>query len=261
VNNGSTDGTKEWLDSQADLKVVHQENLGGAGGFHTGMKYAVENGADYVWIMDDDVVANPDALHELLHAETDLGDFSFLASAVYGIDGDILNVPVVDGRTTQNGYPEWPRFLSKGIVKIRLATFVSLLIPRKTIEEFGLPLPEFIMWGDDTEYTRRITKHLPAYMVGKSVVIHKRSIQTPPCILTETDRDRIKMYFYRYRNTVFLEKLERGGYAYRYTARKMIRHIRRCLLSPPFRLLKSKTVLLGYLAGFSFRPAEGRGDA
>lgn len=33
VNNGSTDGTTEWLKEQKDLIVIHQENVGGSGGF------------------------------------------------------------------------------------------------------------------------------------------------------------------------------------------------------------------------------------
>ena len=41
VNNGSTDGTKEWLVQQADIITINQENLGGAGGFYTGMKYCM----------------------------------------------------------------------------------------------------------------------------------------------------------------------------------------------------------------------------
>ena len=55
VNNGSTDGSREWLESQNDIYLINQGNLGGAGGFNTGMKQAVLNGTDYVWIMDDDV--------------------------------------------------------------------------------------------------------------------------------------------------------------------------------------------------------------
>ena len=47
VNNGSTDGTKEWLDNQADLAVIHQENVGGSGGFYRGIEHAYESG--YEW--------------------------------------------------------------------------------------------------------------------------------------------------------------------------------------------------------------------
>ena len=40
VNNGSTDGTTEWLAAQEGLTVINQTNVGGAGGFYTGIQYA-----------------------------------------------------------------------------------------------------------------------------------------------------------------------------------------------------------------------------
>ena len=49
VNNGSTDGTAEWLAEQHDLKVVSQENVGGSGGFYTGIREAYDMGADWIW--------------------------------------------------------------------------------------------------------------------------------------------------------------------------------------------------------------------
>lgn len=66
VNNGSTDSTLEWLSLQSDIITITQENCGGAGGFHTGMKYAAENEYDYCWVMDDDVISEPNALEELI---------------------------------------------------------------------------------------------------------------------------------------------------------------------------------------------------
>jgi rhamnopyranosyl-N-acetylglucosaminyl-diphospho-decaprenol beta-1,3/1,4-galactofuranosyltransferase len=60
VDNASTDGTGEWLAS-ADGIVAHRldHNRGGAGGFHEGLRLAVERGADLAWLMDDDGL--PDA--------------------------------------------------------------------------------------------------------------------------------------------------------------------------------------------------------
>src|SRR4051812_22889241 len=66
INNGSTDGTDAWLKTQPDLRVVTQPNLGGAGGFATGMQTAYEAGFDKLWCMDDDCVADPGALAALL---------------------------------------------------------------------------------------------------------------------------------------------------------------------------------------------------
>ena len=39
VNNGSTDGTTEWLAAQEGLTIINQTNVGGAGGFYTGIQY------------------------------------------------------------------------------------------------------------------------------------------------------------------------------------------------------------------------------
>ncbi len=66
VNNGSTDGTGAWLDEQEDLTVIHQENVGGSGGFYRGIQYAYQAGADWVWCMDDDVFPRPDCMEYLL---------------------------------------------------------------------------------------------------------------------------------------------------------------------------------------------------
>ena len=56
VNNGSTDGTSNWLSLQEDIITITQRNVGGAGGFYTGMKFVAENGYEFCWIMDDDVI-------------------------------------------------------------------------------------------------------------------------------------------------------------------------------------------------------------
>ena len=66
VNNGSTDGTTEWLAAQEGLTVINQTNVGGAGGFYTGIQYAYQAGADWIWCMDDDVFPRADCLEQLL---------------------------------------------------------------------------------------------------------------------------------------------------------------------------------------------------
>ena len=59
VNNASTDGTdikiKEdgYLENENLIYKKLPKNLGGAGGFTYGVKFALENNYDYVWLMDD----------------------------------------------------------------------------------------------------------------------------------------------------------------------------------------------------------------
>ncbi len=68
VNNGSEDGTRAWLDAQADLISIHQEDVGSGGGFATGINRAYADGFDWIWVFDDDCIADFDALAFLMEA-------------------------------------------------------------------------------------------------------------------------------------------------------------------------------------------------
>ena len=58
-------------DRRLDVHYVRlSENSGGAGGFHEGMKQAIEAGFDWLWLMDDDVLVAPDALAVLVEKRT-----------------------------------------------------------------------------------------------------------------------------------------------------------------------------------------------
>ncbi len=203
VNNGSTDGTLAWLESQRDIITISQSNLGGAGGFFTGMKYVVENGYRYCWIMDDDVVCKPEALQELLDAGRRKENIGFVCSRVIGINGCSMNVPTVDERPTANGYPDYTDLISYQMIKVVMATFVSVLLPTSVIREMGLPYKEFFIWGDDLEYTSRISSKYDCYLACQSVVMHKRVLQGALSFFTETNPQRLRNYFYAFRNQTY----------------------------------------------------------
>ena len=68
TNNSSADGTEEWLFTRSDIISQKQENVGSSGGQYAGMKKALETDCDYIWMMDDDVVPEPNCLEELMKA-------------------------------------------------------------------------------------------------------------------------------------------------------------------------------------------------
>ncbi|MCD7883710.1 MAG: glycosyltransferase family 2 protein [Lachnospiraceae bacterium] len=209
IDNNSTDGTedylrkKKYLDNSVIKYIRLPENIGGAGGFHEGMKVAREDEPDWVWIMDDDVLPTETCLEELLHAREVIdGKVSFLASAVRGSNDEAMNVPKINRKQFMS-YTDWYRYLNEGIVQIVKATFVSLLINIEAIRQCGLPWSEFFIWGDDSEYTQRVIRDYgPAYMVGKSQAIHKRVGSDELSIVKEQNVKRIPMYFYYYRNNL-----------------------------------------------------------
>ena len=193
VDNNSTDGTRDYLKGQEgnDLECLFlDENLGGAGGFFYGMKKAYEDGADGIWIMDDDTIPKEDALDKPLEADKKLNhNYGFLASDVRWVDGS----PCVMNQVHKIGNK------METYDRIDTATFVSLLIPRETIEKIGLPIKEYFIWGDDKEYTLRISDLFPSYFIPQSGVIHKMKTNVGSNICTD-DIERIQRYFYAYRN-------------------------------------------------------------
>ncbi|RYJ04080.1 MAG: glycosyltransferase [Actinomycetales bacterium] len=74
VDNASTDHTSDVLAAATNpgLEVIRpDDNLGGAGGFHLGVRTAYAAGYDRIWLMDDDVVPAPDCLTVLLAQDED----------------------------------------------------------------------------------------------------------------------------------------------------------------------------------------------
>lgn len=215
VNNGSTDGTGEWLAEQDDVEVVSQGNVGGAGGFFTGMKYAAERGYEYCWVMDDDVVCESGALGELVRAAEVGGDVGFVCSRVVGESGRAMNVPSADNRACGLAYQDtYDRVVSDGMVKVLSATFVSVLVPVKKIWERGLPLRQFFLWCDDTEYTMRLSATAACYIACRSVVTHRRVNEGRLSFMDEKDPARLRNYHYLFRNRyVYKRRWEESGSA------------------------------------------------
>lgn len=74
VDNASTDGSVEALTSSGYpiIIVKNQINLGGTGGFNTGIRYALEHlQQEFIWLLDNDATVSPDSLTHLVAAMED----------------------------------------------------------------------------------------------------------------------------------------------------------------------------------------------
>ena len=250
INNGSTDNTLDWLNNQSDVITITQENLGGAGGFYTGMKYAVENGYKFCWVMDDDVICESHALEELYKAYYAKEGIGFVCSNVVGIDGRPMNVPTVAVKLADNGYPDFMDLIEKSMIRVSCATFVSVFLPTNIISLIGLPYKEYFTWGDDTEYTERIASKYPCYVAGLSKVVHKRSIQKGLNFLDEVNPTRLNFYFYKYRNIGHRLKLKGEGLSAFYC--EYIKYIIKLCLKRKWK--HAKIICRALLAINGFRP-------
>jgi GT2 family glycosyltransferase len=168
VDQSSRDDIHAYLDAQPDIVLHRQGNLGSAGGFNTGIRIAVERGNDWVWILDEDGVARPDALEHLVacpHFGRD--DTAYVVSRIVNRHGRAQQVPVLTHHLAW-----FDTVLDDGCVGSTYASWLGLLINARAVRRHGLPIREFFLWNEDLEFTDRITRSMNGYCAIRSVIVH-----------------------------------------------------------------------------------------
>src|SRR3972149_11367852 len=68
VDNSSTDGTAEMVKGEFSTAIYHRlpDNVGSGGGDRTGLGLAFEEGASWLWAIDDEVGPEPDVLGRMM---------------------------------------------------------------------------------------------------------------------------------------------------------------------------------------------------
>lgn len=251
IDNASTDGTQESLTeyiAKGQISYVNTgANLGGAGGFQCAIRESVEQGYDAIWMMDDDTIPRSDALGEMVAAANAVPPgWGFLSGKALWTDGSFCKM-------NEQKLLRGDLYRVYGIAPCREATFVSLFLSAETVREIGLPIKEFFIWGDDVEYTRRISARRPSYYVSQSVVTHKTANNVGSNIAKDVP-ERLPRYRYAYRNEVYIARHEdwkRRGYQ----SCKIIYHLIRVMLTAKSdRWQRMKTIVCASAEGLSFNP-------
>lgn len=216
IDNASSDSTAELLAAREGIEVMRlSENLGSSGGFGRGIQAAYEGGDDWIWLLDDDTLPQPDCLAALLAGAARAPRApDVLASVVRWKDGRLhpMNRPWL----RLNRRAEFAVAAGAGLALIRTATFVSVMVCREAVARHGYPRPHYFVWLDDMEYTGRLLRDGVGYMVPESTALH----WTPDAYDTLTDT-RGRFYF-KARNHLWLLRgssfagLERLGYGLSY---------------------------------------------
>lgn len=255
IDNGSGDGTGELVReryqaaSRFPLRYYNTgRNLGGAGGFNFGMKKAMEGGCGWLWLLDDDCIVRPDSLKALMREAEGPGEKAgFLCSRVLWQDGSLcrMNIPWVS-------YREKISETERGAVPVIMATFVSFLVSRKRVEEFGFPISDFFIWADDMEYSRRISRKYPGRYAGASQVLHKTRTNIGSNLVLDAAQD-LSRYRYAYRNEYYVYRREGLPGRLFYFAKRMF-HRAKILLKSDRKRERLRILNRAVREGKRFRP-------
>ncbi len=217
VDNGSSDGTRDWLQGCGDARlelILAPKNLGGAGGFEVGMRAAVDRfDPNWLVVMDDDARPQSGALK------------AFLARDIQGVDALAAAVRYPDGRICEMNRPSLnpfrhPRVFLRTLFgagrqgfhladaayegqarSVDAASFVGLFLSRRAVNALGYPDGRLFLYGDDVIYTLELTRR------GLSLQFDPRIRFEHDC---STFEGRVRVYkplwkvYYTYRNGLIL---------------------------------------------------------
>lgn len=190
VDNGSTDGTIEYLNSlPAKYEVVLlDDNRGVGAGHNEGWRVALENPAcTHIWALENDSIPPPDCLSKLASTASQLASESTPFGAL---------VPTQVHPDEESTFEETvdPEPLST-------MTFNGVLIPAEVIRRVGYIREDFFVDQEDREFgLRLLDAGLPMLADPSATVFHlgkgKRRREEPSVFRT----------YYRVRNSTYLQK-------------------------------------------------------
>jgi GT2 family glycosyltransferase len=209
IDNGSSDNSVSVIQElfpSIEL-ICNINNLGFTGGNNAGISYALERGADYVWLLNNDTIVNSNSLSELVKlAET---------SDNIGLVSPLINYLADRGQSQFVGsYINWGDISIKYPDKQQI-TFdefqtgnnvclwgTALLIKKRLISKIGYLKEEYFAYWEDTEYSMRALRSGYKNVVcAKSIIYHNNE---PPEAISIGKGPHY--FYYMYRNILLLGK-------------------------------------------------------
>jgi GT2 family glycosyltransferase len=263
VDNGSTDESAEVIGRehpQATL-LTNGENLGYADGNNVGIKWALNGGANYVMLLNNDTIIAPDAVDLLVEAVEADPEVGVAGPTVYYHEdperiwsaGGVVNWQ--RGSTHMVGLDQVDQGQFGGAPRrVDFVTGCAMLVDRATLERAGLLDGRFFMYYEEAEWCLRASKAGAGIVhVPRAKVWHKISAQR------QAASPRVHYYMSRNR-LLFLRRSGAGASAWAHVAFEYARTLASWSLQPRWRHKRAqRDVMLRAIADF-FRGRFGRAE-
>lgn len=181
VDNHSSDNSAMLLKQKYNELplIISDFNKGYAGGMNIGIKYALENSADYIILSNNDI-EYPDnflgPMLELIQSNKSIGIVS--PKVLYSNDRKKIYCAGADFKLLRGAGvaafqgKEANKYANE-IREITMAEGSCLLARKEVFEKAGLLNEEFFMYFEDLEFSDRVRKYFKIYFTPKSIIYHK----------------------------------------------------------------------------------------
>lgn len=181
VDNGSTDGTQDFLKNNFPDVEIHQsgENLGFGKANNLGIEMAYKKGADFFYLMNQDAWIFENSLEELLKVYQNLPKKEEIGIlSPMHLDGTEQHLDLFLDKYISHNFQN--RMISdlylrtpKSSYEISFINAAHWFLPRNTIEKVGGFNPYFFHYGEDNEYVHRLHFHgKKIFLCPESKVVH-----------------------------------------------------------------------------------------
>ncbi|KAA3661690.1 MAG: glycosyltransferase family 2 protein [Calditrichaeota bacterium] len=146
VDNGSSDGSPGFIRERfPDIELLETgRNLGFGGGNNVGMEYALNNGADWIFLLNNDIVVDKNLLSELMDVGLDEKSSGALGAKIYYYDEpDKIwfaggNINFFTGLTTHRHIRMIDTYENEHVQESDYITGCALLIRASVLKKVGL---------------------------------------------------------------------------------------------------------------------------
>lgn len=196
------------LDLDLKIKLIqNSENLGFSGGNNLGIKYALQNNADYILLLNNDTAISPDFLTKLVEAGETSQKFGILGSKIYfyhqpdklWFAGGRINWLYTRGWMRGYGEIDRGQYDQPAVQPTDYITGCCLLIKKEAIDRVGLMPEEYFLYYEDTDWSLAIQgAGYQCVFVPSAKIWHKGS--------KSTGQESDPYIYYHLRNGLILAK-------------------------------------------------------
>lgn len=150
IDNGSTDGTPEWLMRHGVEVIRNSSNLGFGAANNIGLKRAVEEGYAYAYLLNQDAWVSPGCFEALENAFSADSCFGILSPVQYDGSGKKM-----DRQFAKRCKPMIRKHKGEAVVEVPFVMAAHWMISRGCLMKTGGFSPAFKLYGEDDNYIDR----------------------------------------------------------------------------------------------------------